>query len=226
MIEQILKEVFSLKMNSKQRNIDVDVEEKTEPFVLSDANSCNICNENPKTKYRTDCNREILKINNSEVPLIIVNYEKYISQFNISTGKCDYIITERGNLHEKIVFCELTCSNEIYVEPNDGIYPEGKRAKARKQMTESIKHFVSQQGVIEQYILTFPEKICIFGWRDYEATNNSNDEEVKRNLGNMQIFKKISDKITQDVQIEDNIMNHGFKFVQIKYPTEYKWRNK
>jgi hypothetical protein len=226
MIKQILKETFSLKENSKPKEINVDIEEKTVPFVLSDTKSCSICQGNPKNKDRSDCNREILKINNNGIKLNIVNYEKYINQFNLDTNKCDYIITESGKIHEKIVFCELTCSNEVYVEPNEGIYPEGKRARARKQLTESLKHFVLQQKITEQYLLTFPKKICIFGWRDYEAIKNTIDNEINRNLENMQIFKTMSNLISNDIQISEEIMDYGFKFIQIKYPTEYNWKTK
>ncbi len=226
MIKQILKDAFSLKENSKPKEIVVEIEEKDVPFVLSDANSCNICQGNSIIKDRTNCNREILKINNNNIKLSVVNYEKYINQFRIDTSKCDYIITECGMSHDKIVFCELTCSDEVYVEPNKGIYPEGKRAKARKQLTESLKHFVLQQKIAEQYLLTFPEKICLFGWRDYDTANNSTGTAIKRNLENMQIFRTMSNLISNEIQISEDVMDFGFKFIQIKYPSEYNWKTK
>jgi hypothetical protein len=74
--------------------------------------------------------------------------------------------------------------------------------------------------------LTFPKKICIFGWRDYEAIKNTIDNEINRNLENMQIFKTMSNLISNDIQISEEIMDYGFKFIQIKYPTEYNWKTK
>ena len=71
-----------------------------------------------------------------------MDFEKYVNQFDNTVAamrdRCDYLLVDATDEHNKIAFCDLTCSEEKYVNPNDGKYPLGKRAKASSQMRKSL----------------------------------------------------------------------------------------
>lgn len=99
---------------------------------------------------------------------------------------------------------------------------EGKRAFARKQMEKSIEMFMGV-NVLNQYILTYPEKVCMFAYRSYNAIQ----QPVKAQRGNvednMQAMMVTPSSVSGRIVTENKVMSHNFTFVQNKYPTVYNW---
>lgn len=226
MIESILKNVFPLHYGKNPQDINVPIYRISVPFSETDAQSCKRCHELPERAYRYGCNEEILKVNNSGKELAVVRYEEYIGQFagtdaNIK-DRCDLLITDSGENHEKIVFCDLCCYEEKFVEPNTGEYPQGKRAKARQQMCKSIEVLI-RESVTAVNILTYPERVCLFAWRDYDIPATPVLASRGDARANMQVFGSIVSNMTAQTTSHHNIMGHGFTFMQVKYPSEYKW---
>ena len=90
------------------------------------------------------------------------------------------------------------------------------------QMEKSIE-FLLTMNLLEQYILTYPEKICLFAYRSY----NDNLRPVQAQRGNveasMQAMMTTASSMAGLVITDDSVMNHNFKFVQNKYPNVYRW---
>lgn len=135
--------------------------------------------------------------------------------------RCDLIMTD-GVPHNKIVFCDLCCYEEKYIGPNSGQHPEGKRAYARKQMEKSIEMLLSV-NVLNQYILTYPEKECLFAYRSYNAIQQPVKAQRRNVEDNMQAMMVTPSSVSGRIVTENNVMNHNFTFVQNKYPAVYNW---
>lgn len=130
---------------------------------------------------------------------------------------------DSGVNHTKIVFCDLCCYEEKYVESNDGnSYPQGKRAKARLQMERSIEVLV-QESVTAVNLLTYPEKVCLFAWRDYSVPDTPVRAERGNPLSNMQAMITSPSSMATHTTTHHQQLGHGFTFMQIKYPTVYNW---
>jgi hypothetical protein len=226
MIEFILSNTFPLFYGLNPRDIRVPIYRVNTPFTEEDRKSCERCHQLPKRAYRKGCNEEILRVNNNGKEIAVVRFEEYIGQFEGTSSnikdRCDLLMTESGVDHEKIVFCDLCCYEEKYVEPNTGIYSEGKRAKARKQMTKSIEVLI-QESLTAVNLLTYPQKVCLFAWRDYDVP----DLPVLASRGdaraNMQVFGSVVSNMTSQTTSHRSIMGHGFTFIQVKYPSIYQW---
>ena len=220
MIREILKVYFPIESGLGNNQIDVDIETKNAKFSLSDEKACSSCSINE------ECNKEVLIVNNNAQNIDVVDFEMYITKnsFDEQTKVCDKILANSGGNRRKIMFCELTCMKEQYVELNEGLYPQGKRARAREQMEKSIE-FLLKKDVTSVNILTFPEKTCLFAWRDPNVPNDISDISPGRKNARSNILammKTPSNMATQTTTHHEK-MNTGFQFMQIKYPEEYNW---
>lgn len=75
--------------------------------------------------------------------------------------------------------------------------------------------------LMAHYILTFPEKICLFGWRDYYAPDVT---PLRGDAArNMLAFMRTPSANSGTLAKEISIIGHNFRFVQVKFPSEYKW---
>ena len=221
MIESLLKYAFPVEYGLPSGSVNVPICRHNTSFAESDEMACNQCHANRSS--RSDCNEEILKVDTNGVEVAVVRFEKYIEQFigtnaNIA-DRCDLILTESGMAHNKIVFCDLCCYEEKYVEPNKGKYPMGKRAKARQQMERSIDVLLKESTTAVN-LLTYPEKVCLFAWRDYDVPDTPVAGVHGNARSNVQVFSSVrSNMASQTTQR----MEHGFTFVQVKYPSPYNW---
>ena len=227
MIEQLLKESFPVLYGLNPDKVSVPIQIKDIPFVLSDPKTCFDCQTNPSRADRIYCNREILKVNNNDTSINVVWFEDYIQQFKNTRAnvkdRCDVILTDNGVNHTKIVFCDLCCYEEKYVEPNDGnSYPQGKRAKARQQMEKSIEVLI-QESVTAVNLLTYPEKVCLFAWRDYSVPNTPVRAERGNPLSNMQAMITSPSSMATHTTTHHQQLGYGFTFMQIKYPAVYSF---
>ena len=89
------------------------------------------------------------------------------------------------------------------------------------QMEKSMECLM-QDPLLKVFIVTFPEKVCLFGWRDYDVPENSTPKRGNA-LRNMQAFIKTPSSKSKTLSTQVNVLDHGFDFVQVKYPTVYQW---
>ncbi len=227
MIEDILRDYFPREYGLNPENVHIDINTKNEPFTLTDRISCTRCHAIPERENRRNCNEEILKINNNGATIDIVNFEDYIGQFMNTPAnihdRCDRIMADHSDGHNKIVFCDLCCYDEKYVEPNEGnSYPEGKRAKARRQMEKSIEVLVTET-VSAVNLLTYPERIFLFAWRDYNVPDQPVTAHRGDPLRNMGAMLTTPSNMAQQTTTHHQKANYDFTFMQVKYPSVYNW---
>lgn len=233
MIEFFLKNTFPSYYGINPDCVNVPIERIQQPFIKVDTKACNDAasiqyNASSEfNKYRDiclTCDRVVLSVDNKGQEITIVEFENYINSLptiQIIENRCDLIMTD-GTPHNKIVFCDLCCYDEKYIGPNNGSHPEGKMAYARKQMEQSIEMFMDIE-VLNNYILTYPDKVCLFAYRSYNAIQ----QPVKAHRGNVEdnmlAMTVTPSSVSGSIVTENKIMNHNFTFVQNKYPTIYHW---
>lgn len=232
MIEHLLKNIFPGYLGIDSEKVNVPIEYVQLPFEKADAKACgDVANvrynkESSFNKYRdacSECDKVVLKVDNRGHKITIVQFENYINSLpDRGFGKrCDLLMTD-GIDHKKIVFCDLCCYDERYIGPDTKNQKEGKRAFARKQLENSIEMFMNVD-LLNHYILTFHEKVCLFAYRSY----NNIQQAVEATRGdaekNMQALMASPSSISGSIVSESKIMNHNFTFVQNKYPAIYNW---
>ena len=223
MIGRLLQVHYPQEHGIDSEGVVVDIVTRIGLVELSDSKACDNCQKS--RPQRAQCDRVNLRVNTSDKSIVIVDFEKYVNQFDNTAAamkdRCDYILVDASEAHNKIAFCDLTCSEEKYVNPNDGKYPLGKRAKAVMQMMKSLESLLVEP-LLANYILTFPEKVCLFGWRDYAVPA---DVTPKRGNAarNMVAFMNTPSAKSGTLNQVMPVVDHGFKFVQVKYPTVYQW---
>lgn len=184
-------------------------------FSLSDEKACNDC------PLKSTCDQKMLLIDTS-TPLKVLAFEQFVKQFDDTSAaikeRCDYLVYDEIENKSRIAFCELTCSSEQYVEPNDGCYPEGKRARAYRQIESTIESLL-RNILLTAEIMTYPSRLGIFGWRE------------KRQTPTDHAMIAMEDFITTPSSEEKvlisllTIMSHQFSFVQVRYPGQFDWNN-
>lgn len=226
MIVQLLQEYLPNNYGADIAHVSVPVSVKIGAFVLSDRRACVDCHLQPTRIDRSNCDEGILKIESNGQEVTVVNFEEYISQFDGTSAnirkRCDYLLFDDTENHRKIVFCDLTCSDNKWVEPNIGKYSEGKRAKAKKQMVASVETLLNVP-LLDHAILTFAEKVCLFGWREYGVPEVPVTTERHNAIRNMQVFMTTPSSMARQLRQEIEILEHGFSFIQQRYPNIYNW---
>ena len=222
LIDRLLQVHYPQEYGLDAKKVVVSMATQTGLVEVSDAKACDACQK--LRPQRAQCDRVNLRLNTSTHPVSIIDFEEYANQFDDTLAamkdRCDYIFVDASSEHAKIAFCDLTCSEEKYVNPNTGRYPLGKRAKASEQMSKSLECLLCEP-LMAHYILTFPKKVCLFGWRDYMAP----DVTPKRGdaARNMLAFMKTPSAKIGTLTKEVSVVGHNFNFVQVKYPAEYQW---
>lgn len=223
MIGRLLQVHYPNEYGIDAKGVNIDMTIHRGLVELLDAKACDDCQE--LRPQRISCNKVNLRVNTSAKCIEIVDFEKYANQFDNTAAamndRCDYILVDASEGHNKIAFCDLTCSDEKYVNPNDGKYSLGKRAKAAMQMKKSLESLLVEP-LLATYILTFPERVCLFGWRDYAVPADVTPQRgnaARNMLAFMNTPSAKSGTLSQSVPV----VGHGFKFVQVKYPTVYQW---
>lgn len=234
MIEVLLKNTLLHHHGLTPDGVIVPCEHKSAPFTKVDPKACR---EAASTEYAngvfnkyekicSSCDHIILKVDNNKRDITVVEFEQYVNSLPHSIidrqKRCDLLMTD-GIPHNKIVFCDLCCYDDYYIGQNDGHHPEGKRAEARKKMEDSVEMLLGIE-LLDHFILTYPEKVCLFAYRSYStekpmtAKKGSNNAEI-----NMQAMLTTPSSVSGQIVTEKNVLNHHFTFVQNKYPAIYKW---
>lgn len=224
MIQEILGQIFPIEFGFDPDTIHVPLVRHNAPFTVTDPRACDPCQG--RRPERADCNREILKVDNRGEGIALVEYEQYITQYtrlNRKNGeRCDILMTDSGMGRRKIVFCDLCCYSEKYVEPNAGKFPEGKRAKAYRQMERSIETLI-QEPITAVNLLKYQEKICLFAWRDYNVPDSPVRAAHGNVRANVQAFGTTASNLAAATTTHHQKMGQDFTFMQVKYPSVYLW---
>lgn len=233
MIEFFLKNTFPSYYGIDPDSVNVPIERFQHPFTKVDTKACSDAanirynEEGVFNKYKdvcSVCDNVVLSVDNNGHEITIVEFENYINSLpdnQITERRCDLIMTD-GEPHNKIVFCDLCCYDEKYIGPNSGSHPEGKMAFARRQMEKSIEMFLDID-VLNQYILTYPDKVCLFAYRAYNAIQRPVIAQRGNVEDNMQAMMVTPSSVSGRIVTENKVMDHNFTFVQNKYPTVYNW---
>ena len=224
MIRKLLSHRFPSEFGLSLDDVSLPLREEKDTFVLSDNKACIECKK--RRADRISCDEEILKIRSSSAVAVLA-FEKYMSQYIGTKLKvkdvCDYLLFDESVNHHKIAFCDLTCSAAEWVEPNSGKYPEGKRAKAKTQMLQSLEYLL-QEPLLAGNVLTYVERVCLFGWREYGRPEEMADKPVRNSVtNNLQVFGKTPSSMAKQLTYPKNIIGHDFFFVQVKYPSLYEF---
>lgn len=194
----------------------------TTSFVLTDPKSCSAAQKKGLKKC-INCNEEVLYID-TKSRVHVLDCEEFAAQMKGSTaafgeGICDYLLyNENENMKRpQIVFCELTCMAQKYVDANLGLYPAGKRVKAYTQIKKTIENLLNGL-LLTTTIFSYPSKIGLFGWRE-EDKNDAADEAVE----NMEMFATTPSTESPLLYNTSLILGHNFTFMQIKYPAHFEW---
>lgn len=218
---RLLQVLYPLEYGIDSGSVVVDMTTCMGLVELSDSKTCGDCLK--LRPQRNICDRVNLRMNVSN-PIEIVDFERYANQFDHTAAemkdRCDYLFVDTSSEHGKIAFCDLTCSEEKYVNPNGGKYVTGKRAKASEQMRKSLEHLL-REPLTAHYILTFPDKVCLFAWRDYSVPDMSPRHGDA--AGNMLAFMNTPSAKSCTLTVVVPVVGHNFSFVQVKYPTVYQW---
>ena len=232
MIEYFLKEVLPSSHNINPADVNVMISHENSPFSMVDYKACDEAKrthtDGALDKYAnicSSCHHVVLQVDNNGQDITVVEFEKYVDSLpnKIINGqkRCDLLMTD-GEPHNKIVFCDLCCYDEKYIGPNDGKFPNGKRAEARKEMEESVEMLLRVQ-LLDHYILTYPNKVCLFAYKSYNPVKQPVMAQRGNARANMQAMLTTASSISGQVITTEQIMNHNFTFVQNKYASIYIW---
>lgn len=184
--------------------------------TFADNKACTEC----ENSGRTICDDEVVLRLNSENPLTIVNLEDFFIQFDGNAlssvrDKCDLMLYD--NVHNRLAFCEMTCTREKFVKPynNSRGHNDGKRAKAYKQLLTSITKLVVVPEIATK-IRAYANKSALFAVRLKEMSN----ERESSVLATMQRFSDFARSIQDGATLN---MGNGFTFEVVQYPTIYQW---
>ena len=224
MIQHLFKNRYPSAYGLNPSTINVPWETYTTSFSISDRLACTRCHS--IREDRKDCNEEILRIDPNEKTILLLNFESYIQQFtkvipNLR-DKCDYFLYSETEKERKIAFCDLTCSDIKWVKANSGKYPEGKKAKARQQMSKSIEYLVADP-LIGEFIYTCSKKLFIFGWRDYNAPLEAIKPQKNSFSTNLQAFMTTPSGMAKQLTSKVALKKETFDVVTVKYPSVYQW---
>jgi hypothetical protein len=186
-------------------------------FELYDSRACVDCLS--KNVSRIGCDQVVMSITLKNNDLVTVfSWEQILREINYTIGKrCDYILSGEN----KIIFCELTCSESYWMNPytNGRGKQAGKRAIAISQIFDTIC-LMTKHDVLWTNILTKYEKYGVIGWRENDDSSNMIKNKASRN---MQIFMKTPSSTSSQITSEQTVAGVKFQIRTVKYPTKYIW---
>ena len=199
------------------RTVHINEDVRSGIFTLNDDIACDKCKNSA-------CNKENLIINSGDALIHIIDFEKYVAQFagtaaELTGGRCDYLLydEDREETPSKIALCDLTCSETKHIEPNNGKYPEGKRAKAFNQMRNSLECLLESEQLLRLSILSKSIRQLIFGWRE---RGGDVADLAEANMLDFAMNPSLSEPLLRSQQYASK---YRFEFIQVKYNENYIW---
>ena len=220
MMKDLLEAYFGKHYKSTKR---VSAISKVDSGLLSfsDSKACTQCVKwNPQMEK--DCERVVLLCDSGNQMVEIIELEAFIDQYAnlkaISSGKkCDLLMSD----DEKIVFCDMSCTQVKYIDPfkmNDGTEKIGKRNTVRIQIENSIS-LLNGVPELAEAISTRQSKIALFAYRvKPEKTKDAFDSGVS---ANMKVLGSLNRNLSKTPMYSS--MSNGFLFTEIKHPDVYIW---
>ena len=220
MIKDLLEAYFGKHYKSTKR---VSAISKVDSGLLSfsDSKACTQCVKwNPQMEK--DCERVVLLCDSGNQMVETIELEAFIDQYAnlkaISSGKkCDLLMSD----DEKIVFCDMSCTQVKYIDPfkmNDGTEKIGKRNTVRIQIENSIS-LLNGVPELAEAISTRQSKIALFAYRvKPEKTKDAFDSGVS---ANMKVLGSLNRNLSKTPMYSS--MSNGFLFTEIKHPDVYIW---
>ena len=188
---------------------------------FSDSKACTQCVKwNPQMEK--DCERVVLLCDSGNQMVETIELEAFIDQYAnlkaISSGKkCDLLMSD----DEKIVFCDMSCTQVKYIDPfkmKDGTEKIGKRNTVRIQIENSIS-LLNGVPELAEAISTKQSKIALFAYRvKPEKTKDAFDSGVS---ANMKVLGSLNRNLSKTPMYSS--MSNGFLFTEIKHPDVYIW---
>lgn len=218
MIDTLLKKDLPRAYGLRRKNVRLTHWQTPSTFELGDKVACTRCKASGISPERYNCNERVMKIDVSDCTITVVEHEDYISQFNGTNfaegGTCDYIMFDAETLR-KVVFCELGCYSEKYVEK--------KQEKSHNQVRKSLMRFMKQECG-RSFINQFEEKILIFGRRDPAVNPDNAPAPVRGDVrGNMQAFLTNPFSQPKFAVSSEVIEGVSVSFIIVNYPEPYIW---
>ena len=220
MMKDLLKAYFGKHYKSTKR---VSAISKVDSGLLSfsDSKACTQCVKwNPQMEK--DCERVVLLCDSGNQMVETIELEAFIDQYAnlkaISSGKkCDILMSD----DEKIVFCDMSCTQVKYIDPfkmNDGTEKIGKRNTVRIQIENSIS-LLNGVPELAEAISTKQSKIALFAYRvKPEKNKDAFDSGVS---ANMKVLGSLNRNLSKTPMYSS--MSNGFLFTEIKHPDIYIW---
>lgn len=219
-MKDLLEAYFGKHYKSTKR---VSVISKVDSGLLSfcDSKACTQCVKwNPQMEK--DCERVVLLCDSGDQMVETIELEAFIDQYAnlkaISSGKkCDLLMSD----DEKIVFCDMSCTQVKYIDPfkmKDGTEKIGKRNTVRIQIENSIS-LLNGVPELAEAISTKQSKIALFAYRvKPEKTKDAFDSGV---FANMKVLGSLNRNLSKTPMYSS--MSNGFLFTEIKHPDVYIW---
>lgn len=188
-------------------------------FSCRDEKACATCSIKTPA-IAENCSDGVLICDAGVEDVEVIEFEKFIDNYNHlksnpSKSRCDLLMTSK----EKIVFCDMTCSNPKYIDKftrSDGGVHMGKRYEARKQIENSI-NLLMPIPEIGRAIKNKSNKIALFAYRQKSTDlKDAFDREVTSGIRVMCRENKDKDQMF-------SVMPNGFLFTEVSYPDVYRW---
>lgn len=191
----------------------------TGKFSCRDEKACATCSIKTPIQAK-NCSDGVLICDAGQEDVDVIEFEKFIDNYNRlksipSKSRCDLLMTSKN----KIVFCDMTCSNPKYIDTftrSDGSVHMGKRYEARKQIENSIKLLmpIPEIGCV---IKNKSDKIALFAYREKPTElKDAFDREVTSGIRALCKENKDKDQMF-------SVMANGFLFTEVSYPDVYRW---
>lgn len=219
-MKELLELYFGLHYQSPKHAM-VDSEIKNGRFSIVDPKACEDCKKFTP-EHETDCDKVVIYVDSNEHNVECIQLERFIDNYAnlkaIPSGKkCDLLLMDE----DKIVFCDMTCSNAKYIDPyrmKDGTEKIGKRNSVRKQIENSITLLLNVPAIASK-MKEKSSRIGLFAYRIKDIPIDDNfDCKVK---ASMRSFMANVDRSSTEPMFSD--MGYGFLFMEVKYPNIFVW---
>lgn len=197
MLRELFESFFYHSFNKVQGKV-LMLNERSEigDFSLVDQNACRDCRD-------VCCNnkdlREQLKLHSNQITYIL-SIDQVFSFINDNLGeRCDYLLEGA----DSVILVEMSCITSNYVE--------GKRQKARKQLSNTID-LLFANPMVKSHIEKKKYHYVVFSWKETFPDETEMDD-AEKSMAGMTVM-------TDEVYSPDNesIFDYGFKYREIRYP--------
>ena len=216
-----LLEAYFGKHYKSTRSVSAVSEVVSGEFSFCDSKACSDCGIHTPQVER-NCDKVVLRCSSAKQMVEAIDLERFIDKYSnlkaIPSGKkCDLLLSD----DQKIVFCDLSCSQAKYIDPfrmADVTEKIGKRNTVRGQIANSIS-LLSKVPEIADAMNERLSKIALFAYREKPAKEmDIFDSDVTAKMKALDI---IGSTLSKTPMYSD--MGNGFVFTEVKYPDVYLW---